>query len=194
MNPREKLWADAMCAERRGDVVAYERLLADIAKTLRSMIRGRLSRLGMQGHETEDIVQEVLIGLHTMRHRWDTTRPFMPWLHAIVRYKLSDAMRKRRREARFRCDLKFEDWLTIADSKDDDRNSSRVDIDRQIRQLSAGQRDVVRALAIDGASVRETAQKLRTSEGAVRVTLHRAFQRLTVLANLEKPVPGKKKL
>lgn len=190
MNPRETLWAEAMRAERRGDVAAYERLLADIASALRSMIRGRLSRLGIDGHETEDIVQEVLIGLHTMRHRWDVSRPFLPWLHAIVRYKLSDAMRKRRREARYRCDLSLDEWMNVADSGDN-RAASPVDIDRQLARLSSGQRDVVQALTIEGASVRETAEKLKTSEGAIRVTLHRAFQRLAALANSDSPNPGR---
>ena len=193
MNPRETQWAEAMRAERLGDVAAYERLLADIAKALRSMIRGRLSRMGMDSHETEDIVQEVLIGLHTMRRRWDTTRPFMPWLHAIVRYKLSDAMRRRRREARYRCDLTLEDWMNVADGGEDDRSLSPADIDRQLGRLPAGQRDVVQALTVDGASVRDTARRLQTSEGAVRVTLHRAFQRLAALANPDTPNPGKRK-
>jgi RNA polymerase sigma factor (sigma-70 family) len=191
MNPRETLWAEAMRAERRGDVAAYERLLADIAKALRGMIRVRLSRMGIQAHETEDVVQEVLIGLHTMRHRWDVTRPFMPWLHAIVRYKLSDAMRKRRREARYRCDLTLEDWMNVADANQTNHGNTLLDIDRQLGQLSPGQRDVVQALTIEGASVRETAQKMNTSEGAIRVTLHRAFRRLAVLANPDTQNPGK---
>lgn len=193
MNPRETLWAEAMRAERRGDAAAYERLLADIAKTLRGMIRGRLSRMGIQAHETEDVVQEVLIGLHTMRHRWDMTRPFMPWLHAIVRYKLSDAMRKRRREARYRCDLTLEDWMNVADDSQSSQGAALVDIDRQLGQLSPGQRSVVQALTVEGASVRETAQKMNTSEGAIRVTLHRAFQRLTTLANPDTHNQGKSK-
>jgi len=190
MNQREDIWGDAMRAERRGDVAAYERLLTDIAKTLRTIIPGRLSRLGLQTHEMEDIIQEVLIGLHNMRHRWDATRPFMPWLHAIVRYKLTDAMRRRRREARYRCDLTLEDWMNVADGRNDDRTVSRMDIDRHLGQLSAGQRNVVHALTVEGASVRETAKKLKTSEGAVRVTLHRAFQRL---ANSNPPSLGKSK-
>ncbi|MET0748909.1 MAG: sigma-70 family RNA polymerase sigma factor [Rhizobium sp.] len=193
MNPRETLWSEAMRAERRGDVAAYERLLADIAKALRTMIRSRLAGMGIQAHETEDVVQEVLIGLHTMRQRWDMSRPFLPWLHAIVRYKLADAMRKRRREARYRCDLTLEDWMNVADDNQHDRGDTLIDIDRQLGQLSSGQRDVVHALAIEGASVRETAQKMHTSEGAIRVTLHRAFQRLAALANPEPQKQGKSK-
>ena len=56
-----------------------------------------------------------------------------------------------------------------------------------------GQREVVRALAIEGATVRATAQRLGTSEGAIRVTLHRALQRLATVANLERGTPARAK-
>jgi RNA polymerase sigma factor (sigma-70 family) len=194
MDPREELWAAAMRAERRGDAAAYEGLLADIAKTLRALIRGRLSRLGMNAHETEDILQDVLIGLHTVRHSWDANRPFLPWLHAIVRYKLSDAVRRRRREARYRYDLTLEEWSYVPAATHEDPDLGLVDLNRHLGELSAGQREVVRSLALEGASVRETAQKLKTSEGAVRVTLHRALQRLAAIANLAASRRSKEKI
>ena len=194
MDPREELWAAAMRAERRGDAAAYEGLLADIAKTLRALIRGRLARLGMNAHETEDILQDVLIGLHTVRHSWDANRPFLPWLHAIVRYKLSDAVRRRRREARYRYDLTLEEWSYVPAATHEDPDLGLVDLNRHLGELSAGQREVVRSLALEGASVRETAQKLKTSEGAVRVTLHRALQRLAAIANLAASRRSKEKI
>jgi RNA polymerase sigma-70 factor (ECF subfamily) len=194
MDPREELWAAAMRAERRGDAAAYEGLLADIAKTLRALIRGRLSRLGMNAHETEDILQDVLIGLHTVRQSWDANRPFLPWLHAIVRYKLSDAVRRRRREARYRYDLTLEEWSYVPAATHEDPDLGLVDLNRHLGELSAGQREVVRSLALEGASVRETAQKLKTSEGAVRVTLHRALQRLASIANLDASRRSKEKI
>src|ERR1700730_8241212 len=194
MDPREELWAAAMRAERRGDAAAYEGLLADVARTLRALIRGRLSRLGMNAHETEDILQDVLIGLHTVRHSWDANRPFLPWLHAIVRYKLSDAVRRRRREARYRYDLTLEEWSYVPAATHEDPDLGLVDLNRHLGELSAGQREVVRSLALEGASVRETAQKLKTSEGAVRVTLHRALQRLASIANLAASRRSKEKI
>jgi len=194
MNTREDIWATAMKAERQGDVSAYEHVLADIARTLRMLIRSRLSRQGLNPHETEDIVQEVLIGLHTMRRRWDPERPFMPWLHAIVRYKLSDAVRRRRREARYRCDLTLDDWNNVAEAPGDGADRAFVDLDRHLGHLSAAQRDVVRALAVEGATVRDTALRLQTSEGAVRVTLHRALQRLAAIANLGTSQQGKSRI
>jgi RNA polymerase sigma factor (sigma-70 family) len=186
MDEREQNWADAMLAGRRGDTAAYERLLGAIGEVLRRLIRGRLARLGWAAHETEDLVQEILIGLHSKRHTWDEGRPFLPWLHAIARYKLADAGRRFRREARYRSDVTPEEWSTLFEAPAEDFDRALVDLDRHVNGLPAGQRDVVRALAIEGASVSATAQKLQTSEGAVRVTLHRALQRLTAAAHLER--------
>ena len=73
MNSREQNWAEAMRAARRRDSAAYERLLSEIADVLRGLIRWRLGRLGLSAHVTEDLLQEVLIGLHTKRHTWDAT-------------------------------------------------------------------------------------------------------------------------
>jgi len=185
MNTREHIWAEAMRAERRGDAEAYEQLLGDIAAALRVVIRSRLSRSGVATHDAEDIVQEVLIGLHMMRRRWDQNRPFMPWLHAIVRYKLVDAARQRKGEARFRSDLSFEEWCNVAELPSTGLDGQMLDVNRALSGLPSGQRDVVRSLAIDGASVRETAQKLETTEGTVRMTFHRALQRLAAAAHLE---------
>jgi len=182
MNPREDNWADAMRAARRGNAGAYEALLEDIGRTLRVLVGRKLTRLGMGIDQTEDIVQEALLALHMMRDRWDDSRPFLPWLHAIVRYKIGDAVRKRSREARHRCDVTL-DELSDVIAAPDQGDRHMPDMDRALASLSSGQRDVVSSLAIEGQSVRETAERLKTSEGAVRVTLHRALQRLTAFAD-----------
>jgi RNA polymerase sigma-70 factor (ECF subfamily) len=174
----EQRWAEAMRAERRGDAVAYERLLKEVATALRRSLAPRLVRAGLGAHEAEDLVQEILIGLHGKRDTWDPARPFLPWLHAITRYKLIDFIRHRRRDTRRRVDLPLEDWLEIVESPADEANRSTWEVDRHLAVLPVSQRKIVRAIALEGASVRNIAQGLATSEGAVRVTLHRAIRRL----------------
>jgi RNA polymerase sigma-70 factor (ECF subfamily) len=88
----------------------------------------------------------------------------------------------------------LEDWSNVVAELYEDPDLELVDLDRHLNELPAGQREVVRSLALDGASVRETAQKLKTSEGAVRVTLHRALQRLASIANLTASRRSKVKL
>jgi RNA polymerase sigma-70 factor, ECF subfamily len=183
MNTREERWAEALRAERRGDAAAYQCLLAEIAEVLRRLIRARLARLGLNVSDAEDLVQEILIGLHTKRHTWDEGRPFLPWLHAIVRYKLTDALRQWRREARYLSDVPLDDALDLFAAPAEDFDRAVVNVGRHVAGLPTGQREVVQALAIDGASVRETAQKLGTSEGAIRVILQRALARLAAAAS-----------
>jgi RNA polymerase sigma-70 factor (ECF subfamily) len=183
---REQRWAEAMRAERRGEAVAYERMLTEVATALRRSLAPRLVRVGLGAHEAEDLVQEILIGLHGKRHTWDPARPFLPWLHAIARYKLIDFTRHRRRETRRRVDLPLEDWLEIVESPADEANRSTWEVDRHLAVLPVSQRRIVRAIAVEGASVRNVAQGLATSEGAVRVMLHRAIRRLL---NTADPAP-----
>jgi len=178
MTPREDQWAEAMRAERRGDAVAYERLLKEIAVMLRGLIRSRLAKVGLSVEETEDVVQEILIGLHGKRHTWDDTRPFMPWLYTITRYKFIDTARRLNREAARRVNITMEEMAEIFEAPTEDPDRTMLDIDRHLADLPQGQRQVVRALALDGATVRATAEQLQTSEGSVRVLYHRALRRL----------------
>ena len=175
---REQRWAEAMRAERRSDAIAYERMLKEVATALRRSLAPRLVRVGLGAHEAEDLVQEILIGLHRKRHTWDPARPFLPWLHTITRYKLIDFMRHRRGDTRRRVDLALEDWVEIIESPADEADFSTWEVDRHLAVLPVSQRKIVRAIAVEGASVRSVAQGLATSEGAVRMTLHRAIRRL----------------
>jgi RNA polymerase sigma-70 factor (ECF subfamily) len=178
LEEREQRWAEAMRAERRGEAAAYECMLKEVATALRRSLAPRLVRVGLGAHEAEDLVQEILIGLHGKRHSWDPARPFLRWLHAITRYKLIDFMRKRRGDTRRRVDLALEDWGEIVESPAYEAIFSTWEVDRHLAVLPVSQRKIVRAIAVEGESVRSVARGLATSEGAVRVTLHRAIRHL----------------
>lgn len=184
MGLTEERWSAAMRAERAGDAASYEWLLRDISRALRPAIRHGVQRASLPSAEVEDILQDILMGLHMMRRRWDDTRPFLPWLHAILRYKLTDAVRRRGRERRIRVDLSAEAWDAIVDEAALQGGAMTGDaLMHALDALPAGQRHVVEAVAIDGASVRDTAAVLHISEGAIRMTMHRAFKKLASLAD-----------
>jgi RNA polymerase sigma factor (sigma-70 family) len=56
-----------------------------------------------------------------------------------------------------------------------------------LERLNERQREVVRAVSLEGCSAQEAARRLQMSEGAVRVTLHRS---LKVLAAMFRAVPN----
>src|SRR5687768_6938252 len=86
-----------MRAAQRGDAGAY----LDLLRTLTPRIRQIIARQrGFAGAEmVEDLVQDVLLSLHAVRPTYDSQRPFMPWLLAILRNRLVDGARRHGRTA-----------------------------------------------------------------------------------------------
>src|SRR5258705_2439 len=87
-----------------GDSAAYHRLLKAVTPVLRAAARRGLARAGQPVDQSEDVVQDILLAVHLKRHTWDANAPFAPWLFAIARNKLIDALRRRGRRGFFNID------------------------------------------------------------------------------------------
>ena len=86
-----------MQAAQGGDASAYLELLRTITPHIRQVIA---RQRGFAGPEVvEDLVQDVLLSLHTVRATYDPRRPFLPWLLAILRNRLADGARRYGRTA-----------------------------------------------------------------------------------------------
>lgn len=177
MGATEDEWAEMMRAAISGDANAYRSLLEAVAPVLRAAAWRNLLRLGGTQSDAEDVVQETLLAIHLKRHTWDTNRPIRPWIAAIARNKLIDALRRHNHRA----ELQIDDIDDLPDPESCSQPLDRSDIDRMLQALNERQRDIVRSLSLNGASVQQTAQRLAMSEGAVRVTLHRALATLAAL-------------
>jgi RNA polymerase sigma-70 factor (ECF subfamily) len=173
----EDEWAELMRAAINGDSGAYRGFFASLTPVLRTVLRRGCARFGWDGSDAEDIVQETLLAVHLKRQSWDVDRPIAPWIMAIARNKLIDAQRRRGNRRTVPID-DFSDILTAERSED---SSDRNDLDRLLGKLGERQRSLVRMLSVEGRSVRETADRLDMSEGAVRVALHRAIKALAAL-------------
>ncbi len=162
-----------MRAANAGDEAAYVRLLAGLAPVLREIARRSLAGTRLES-DLEDVVQETLLAIHLKRQTWDETRPFAPWFRSIIRHKLVDAARRRG----FRIEVPVDDYTDVLAAPAPDPERLVGGLERYLDELPARQKDVVRALTLDGATVRDTAVRLRTSEGNVRVALHRGLAAL----------------
>jgi RNA polymerase sigma factor (sigma-70 family) len=89
---------DLMRAAQEGDGGAYLELLRAITPRIRQVVRRQRGFAG--GAEVEDLVQDVLLSVHAVRATYDASRPFGPWLSAIVRNRLVDGARRYARIAR----------------------------------------------------------------------------------------------
>jgi RNA polymerase sigma-70 factor (ECF subfamily) len=171
---READWADWMRAANNGEAAAYNRLLTSLAPVLRAAARRGLGRAGLSVEDAEDIVQETLLAIHLKRQTWDASLPFGPWLRAIARNKLIDAIRRRGR----RDHVPIDDFAETLASNSAEPTPVPNKLDQHLQKLPERQRSVVTAISVDGASIREAAARLKMSEGAVRVALHRGLAAL----------------
>ena len=95
MREHEEEWAALMRCGNAGDDGAYRQLLGAVTPILRAVARRGLARAGQPVDQSEDIVQETLLAVHLKRHAWDPEALFSPWLFAIARNRLVDALRRR---------------------------------------------------------------------------------------------------
>jgi RNA polymerase sigma-70 factor (ECF subfamily) len=178
---REKEWALLMRAGNAGDADCYRRLLLQLTPVLRAVARRGLASAGMADTDAEDVVQETLLAIHLKRQSWDEDAPLGPWLRAIARHKMIDTLRRRGR----RIDLPLDDFAEVLAGGESEPSTLVADVDRHLECLPAGQRKVVRAIAVDGAPISEAAARLSMTNGAVRVALHRGLAALAAKFNKE---------
>jgi RNA polymerase sigma factor (sigma-70 family) len=173
---QENDWAVWMRAAMTGDADAYRELLASVAPHVRAVARSRCRRLGAES-EAEDVVQEVLLTIHLKRGTWDQSRPIGPWVAAITRNKLIDVLRRRGRRVR----VSIEEVMDSLQAEDQTPELSAHELDTLLGHLKVQQREIVKSISLNGNSIRETADRLQMSEGAIRVALHRALKALGAL-------------
>ncbi len=166
-----------MRAAISGDAAAYKRFLEAVTPMLRATAQRNLARSSAGNSDVEDVVQETLLAIHLKRHTWDSGRPVGPWVVAIARNKLVDALRRRGRRA----ETVIDDLGDVPDTGSSADPLHRHELDRMMQKLNDRQRDIVRSLAVEGASVGETARRLDMKEGTLRVSLHRALATLAAL-------------
>ncbi len=170
---REMEWAEWMRRGLGGDEASYRRLLEALAPALRAIVRSAASRFRLPAADIEDIVQETLLAVHLKRQTWKETEPLTPWLRAIARNKLIDVLRRRDRGGHV--DVPLDGIVETLAAPEPQAQLSPHEAKRVLSAIKGRQRDVVRAIAIEGLTAAETATRLGVSEGAVRVALHRGL-------------------
>src|SRR5438045_93946 len=101
--------------------------------------RRGLARAGQPLDQSEDIVQDILLAVHLKRHTWDVSAPFAPWLFAIARNKLIDALRRRGR----RIFVDIDDFAEMLPGEAPAETASASEVAAQLQTLPARQRDVL---------------------------------------------------
>jgi RNA polymerase sigma-70 factor (ECF subfamily) len=171
-------WSVLMAKSQDGDQQAYAALLRSLTPYVRSLA----ARLGLTGDESEDAIQDVLLTIHKIRHTYDPTLPFGPWLTAVARRRLIDRTRLRSRRWRRETALtEAHETLAAEESNYLDAAGDARRLRAAIATLPAGQRQAVEMVKLGEMSLKEASARTGQSETALKVAVHRAVRRLRTL-------------
>jgi len=179
---RELDWSILMGRAQGGDRDAYRRLLSEITPYLRALA----ARRHRDRNDAEDAVQDILLTLHAVRHTYDPTRPFGPWLVAIANHRLIDRLRRQCRLLSRETALTPEHETFLADRANlYEKASDRRDLRQAIEKLPAGQRQAIRLLKLEERSLKEAAAMSGLTVVSLKVATHRALKSLRQILSRE---------
>lgn len=173
-NDREKRWRALMASAQDGDHAAYGELLSDLFPVLRRYV----TRKWPNAPDAEDVVQEILVSIHTVRQTYDRRRPFTPWLMTIASRRVADAARSRyARGANETTVDVFPETFHGDGAKSEQEASDDQDVLRRAMAiLPAAQREAIELIKIQGLSLDEASQVTGKSVGSLKVGIHRAIK------------------
>ena len=180
MNAAEVRLKQGMVDALAGNARAYTLLLDEVGRLLRTYYA---RRLGQAHADVEDLVQDTLIAIHRRRASYDVTLAFTPWLYAVARYKLIDHYRR----SGVRKHVPIDDVFDLVSPDEIEPAMARRDLDGLLDQLPDHRADLIRQTRIEGLSMAEAAAAVGSTEGAVKLQVHRGLKALAARVRGLKP-------
>ncbi len=171
---RDTDWAILMAHAQDGDRSAYQRLLREITPYLRSLA----ARRHRDPNDVEDAVQDILLTVHAIRHTFDPTRPFGPWLVTIANRRFIDRLRRQGRRRDRETPLMPEHETFAEPQANLEERSDRHELEKAIDELPPMQRKAVQLLKLKEMSLKEASTESGMSIAALKVNVHRAVKSL----------------
>jgi len=185
-NAGELNWSKLMALAQDGDRQAYRTLLQDVAPYLRSIA----ARCFKQPSEAEDAVQDVLLTIHTVRHIYDPSRPFGPWLVTIANRRFIDRLRRETRVKAREIALSTEhETFPESQTNLDYEASDEAALAEAIDRLPLEQRQAVTMLKLNEMSLKEASAVSGRSIAALKVATHRAIKNLRTILKKQSDRP-----
>jgi RNA polymerase sigma-70 factor, ECF subfamily len=175
----------AMARYGQGDDSAF----AEVYDELSTRLFRYLVRLARDEARAEDVLQQTFLQMHDARGRFLVGADVVPWAYSIARRLFIDGTRRRKRDhlhdeymdERSAGQNTAPSGEAIAEARElSDALRARLDT------LPELQREAFRLVREEGLSIADAAEILGTTQAAVKLRAHRAYESLRdVLAELE---------
>ena len=170
MIPDDASLSHLMALSQKGDRKAYTTLLTVSKAWLQRYYARKVAPC-----QQDDLVQETLLALHRKLASYDPSRPYLPWLAAIARYRWVDHLRLVYRSN----EVELGDGLLASDEHEG--ISARISLDGLFALLPPSQARAIELVRIEGRSVAEASVRCGQSESLVKVNVHRGLKKLSAL-------------
>jgi RNA polymerase sigma-70 factor (ECF subfamily) len=188
---RKERYADEDCELvarcQKGDSLAFEELVRKYQQTILNLA---YHYLGYQ-RDFEDIAQKIFTKIYFSLPKFDTRRPFFPWLYRIAVNQCYDELRRTRRmKVHTFSELSSEETNNIENlisqnevspTSDEDRREMFALLQKLLDQLPDQQRMAIVLRDIEDLPYSEMAKMLKCTEQAARLKVFRARSKLKTL-------------
>ena len=166
-----------MRAAQVGDKTSYGRLLEELSPLLLRFIRRR--RPYLQATDAEDLLQDIMLSLHSVRASYDPDRPFTAWLFGLAKNRIADSTRRHSRRI-----AKEAGFIREHETFAQNPTNNRVEygdadaLKAALQTLPRAQREAIEMLKIRELSLSEASLESGMSIAALKVAVHRAIKSL----------------
>jgi RNA polymerase sigma-70 factor (ECF subfamily) len=168
-------WGELLAAAQQGDGAAYRAFLTSVLPFVRSIARRRAWSEDM----AEDVVQDVLLTVHRIRHTYEPGRPVKPWLAAIAARRSVDAMRRQgRQSAREVHDEAAYETFADPQANQSEAGEAAESLARMMTDLTPRQKEALDLVKLKEMSLAEASAQSGQSVASLKVNVHRAIGRL----------------
>jgi RNA polymerase sigma-70 factor (ECF subfamily) len=125
--------------------------------------------------DAEDMLQDVWLRIHRVRHTYRRSEPLLPWVYAIARRVRVDNYRKRQRIASHESTAEL---LPEAPIQKTEVKTDLPAFEDLVASLPESQREVLTMLKVNELSLEDVARATSSTVGAVKQKAHRAYHQL----------------
>lgn len=136
--------------------------------------------LGGRAAASEDLVQTVFYRMLKYRHTYQAAGEFRTWMYHLARNVLADYLRKNRHAAQHTDVAALAEHLGGGSRADEALEQAQevAQLHRALACLSQDEREILVLSRFQELKYAEIARLLHTTEGAVKVRVHRALNQL----------------
>jgi RNA polymerase sigma-70 factor, ECF subfamily len=158
----------------RGDRAAFETVVLQHQSAVYAYLRARL----LSAADAEDLTQEVFLRFYLARMRFDTGQLIRPWLLGIARNLLREHTRQAKREKRLIWTELGREPEQLLHTRHPEENDALDYLPECLDSLGQSARQAIQFYYTESLRLVEIGERLKRSEGAVKLLIFRARQAL----------------